>query len=1255
VVRRDELLDLNKDLQSKRDELAAFLFQCDTQLRAIQGAPITHFLTATIGMLSRCLRNLWEEVRVAKESNLQDPCRMMTMSSASLLDREPPPYTSMVEASSEWVAERRYEVRRTRSKIDTMLDSDLLLLWINHHLTQAQMVVNQEKIEATLFGKLYRYDDPSTAYPAHVRSFYSNEHSLSKRAENFTTSLADSEVLLRLLGQIAPNLCEVDILSHVDLETRSKKLLRLLDALNKDVASLITPMDLTHSFSPDLTAALIARLMMSYPTMPMDTSIFRGAAAEKKRSRYASENRSSQHAGEHGMMGQQAEELAAMSAEVGMSATATAKAQQLLAESARIDAMTAEEEQHTHGGTMPAADGTLRPGAAAGAGTLNVSHAGSKRNNAISGTGQQNHEEDEMERSIRQCGPFTDLLRSLYMVNRELTTKGRVELKLVEHVSASVRKVLSDVRTLLDDAYERHALWMSIRRRVASFVTMVLSQQMRQSPLLMQDRQAIRAIRRYTKLLDREGKPQSRFRDLLHPWNRTSNDQQMMMNKKQKKQTIHEDQSDGEDEDGQVGGTGAASVGAGDGVHEKAPSLSRVRSRARSRRSSFGSEKGVRFGVDISDDDDEDDDDEYDKESSIGRPGRSSPASLVSFASVSSSSGSEDESVGDLASISSDGGDSRTSEGADVWKPYKLISPQALAAMPKAEADRILRRLRNRQETMEDLTNQLTFELGKIQEMIAKHYTAIRDIYRAYAQLDNSTELEFQTKIDKRNQNAIKKDIGPSSNNSSNTYSASDAQPRFSIHEYALLLRDCKLLNRVFTKKRADRIFEYVWSRDYKAVHAQAASGGLSSSGLAASELMVKDRARMEVDCRQFVEILIRVAHQRMPTTKEREELLEELEVDREMEAERRRTEGSDPIGTSEHASHHNATNVEVSDSTRHMDALTRGSPDPAPPPVSSRHNNNTQAFEYGTPLFPTTRPGLALRLFALLRCRLIPHASRLNIDHFRSQYKRVEVSTLYKKHGAMMRKLFYKYAKMHVGKNRSSVAAASADNLDHGTSSSASSSIITGEDGSDHVIWTTSLDYKEFVQLLRESKVLDGKYLTLRQVYAIFANCSQQDLVRQHEHGGGGGGAGGGGAGGTAGKSGRKGKKGKKVDGMATPGRALSRAVSRAPTRPSSPSAADSSREKNDGSSIAASLSLLGSLNLQATSATSSSSPQDDSIAAGVQTAHTELIFPEFLECFAAVASIRHPNPFKPLHQRLQHFLERDIQPWFALTHSKD
>ena len=660
-----------------------------------------------------------------------------------------------------------------------------------------------------------------------------------------------------------------------------------------------------------------------------------------------------------------------------------------------------------------------------------------------------------------------------------------------------------------------------------------------------------------------------------------------------------------------------------------------------------------------------------------------------------SGSSSSDED-GDDSDDEADG--TRTAEGDDVWRAYTPLTAKALALMSKEEVEREQRKLRNRNETPEDLLTQMTFELTKMQENIAKHYTSLRDIFRAYAQMDQTQENAFKQREEERTQSTSTSISGKSSdlNSSSSGAGASgggitmsksqlksqrekedredptasvrrklreqaasnasstsgsafsaaahaEANPQFSIQEFWLMVRDTKLLNKHFTVKKCERIFEYVWSRDLKA--ALTASGHIDASH--PFETLVKDRTKMEVDSRQFVEILIRIAHQRMLTQKERDDLLAELEIDREQENERKRSEGID-VATGE-----------ISDVARQRDALTRASisignitthQQPTTAGLNGASMSSNSAFEWGTPLFPSTRPGWALRLFWLIRCKLITSAARLNVDMFRSQYKRMEVSTLFKKHGAVLRRLFYRYAKLHSVRGRASQNLQQDDSEESGSAAA-------------DAVWTNTIDYREFISLLRDSKILDGRFLSLQQVYAIFSNV-QVDLAKvtpiaqerdvKHERDAGkptinnrssltrpG-------AGMTVGDSKNK------IVVVSSPGG--ERDGAKSGTASGSTSVAASRRGSLKVSTdwgAAAGMGpaqTLADLNLEHQAAATAVVPTDEQILAASATSNTELIFAEFLEALAAIGSVRHPNPYKPLHVRVQQFLERDLLPWTSL-----
>lgn len=345
LEKKDVLKVKDIRLSNERDELQHFLQLCQQQIADVQGAQSTRLIIAAINMIQHSVGALWSELKDAREAHLQDPCRML-VSSTVLTEHITRPYMHMVEASPEWVKARKDEVKKSRLRFQGMLDSDLLLMWCNYHLAQAHLKVNQEKLEAKFHGATYKYDDPARPYPPHVRTFYSSDASLVRRAENFTSSLQDGEVLLRLLSQISPHLCDVDVLAQVDLEARSRKLLKLLAALSPEAASLLTSMDLTHSFAPDLAAALLARLMMKHTSTPVDTSVFR--PRRSKRSEYAPTEPRSLSILERS----QIQDMKAMTDQLGVSDAAAKRAQSLMAEEARVDALVAEdkaeeEDQHS--------------------------------------------------------------------------------------------------------------------------------------------------------------------------------------------------------------------------------------------------------------------------------------------------------------------------------------------------------------------------------------------------------------------------------------------------------------------------------------------------------------------------------------------------------------------------------------------------------------------------------------------------------------------------------------------------------------------------------------------------------------------------------------------------------------------------------------------------------------------------------------------------------------------------------------------
>jgi hypothetical protein len=59
-----------------------------------------------------------------------------------------------------------------------------------------------------------------------------------------------------------------------------------------------------------------------------------------------------------------------------------------------------------------------------------------------------------------------------------------------------------------------------------------------------------------------------------------------------------------------------------------------------------------------------------------------------------------------------------------------------------------------------------------------------------------------------------------------------------------------------------------------------------------------------------------------------------------------------------------------------------------------------------------------------------------------------------------------------------------------------------------------------------------------------------------------------------------------------------------------------------------------------------SSASAMIDNLSATHPGAHTELIFPEYLEALAAIALFRYPNPYRSTAERIAAFLEQDVLP---------
>jgi len=80
------------------------------------------------------------------------------------------------------------------------------------------------------------------------------------------SSLQDSEILLRLLGEAAPDGASMEPLMHVDLTSRACMLIRCISLMESDLAALAMPLEIVHAFlAPMLQAVSCGALLRRRP------------------------------------------------------------------------------------------------------------------------------------------------------------------------------------------------------------------------------------------------------------------------------------------------------------------------------------------------------------------------------------------------------------------------------------------------------------------------------------------------------------------------------------------------------------------------------------------------------------------------------------------------------------------------------------------------------------------------------------------------------------------------------------------------------------------------------------------------------------------------------------------------------------------------------------------------------------------------------------------------------------------------------
>ena len=136
------------------------------------------------------------------------------------------------------------------ARLNGMNECDVLLLWMNHHIHQA----NRER---TLHS-----------------SAASSSVSVQPTVENFTTDLNNSIAYLKCISQITTSqecrhLC-FDALDEIDGDSRSRLLVAILHEYDADSGSVLSAEHIVHGTHPDLAAVFISKIMTRHFAIQTD-------------------------------------------------------------------------------------------------------------------------------------------------------------------------------------------------------------------------------------------------------------------------------------------------------------------------------------------------------------------------------------------------------------------------------------------------------------------------------------------------------------------------------------------------------------------------------------------------------------------------------------------------------------------------------------------------------------------------------------------------------------------------------------------------------------------------------------------------------------------------------------------------------------------------------------------------------------------------------------------------------------------------
>lgn len=216
-------------------------------------ARIGQTIQATCDVAIKALEAIHKELVDLYERGPQDPCRVLLSES----DWPVAPPQGPIGSDS-WLSGRLEELQQAEDKLKGATDEEVITLWVNFHLKHSYQPGGMDKMLE------YRGDEPIS--PGEQRLMA--RRSLRKMT-NFGTCLSDSECLVRLFTQVAPECARLDALLHIDQESRAQLFMQMVQMSLPFAARLIRPFQIVHGHYPDLMAVFLARLMLERFHVPV--------------------------------------------------------------------------------------------------------------------------------------------------------------------------------------------------------------------------------------------------------------------------------------------------------------------------------------------------------------------------------------------------------------------------------------------------------------------------------------------------------------------------------------------------------------------------------------------------------------------------------------------------------------------------------------------------------------------------------------------------------------------------------------------------------------------------------------------------------------------------------------------------------------------------------------------------------------------------------------------------------------------------